>query len=199
MVWSSSHGAAVPVFTLLRLTGQKLTNRNRNLNPVKGYHLASQTISRPISSYRWLKFKVEKTINLSMSDFTVKHKFQLRMIIIPFHIRNVLSSPTETKLPPSSGRAAILMKEDRKHVKYNHVKIGKGFIRASEANMATAHHSLYACSVMWVQRTFWQWSTSRGEKPHSSPELALSAPRQNFPQTQSSEHELITVSVARST
>ena len=48
-----------------------------------------------------------------MSDFTVKHKFQLRMIIIPFHIRNVLSSPTETKLPPSSGRAAILMKEDK--------------------------------------------------------------------------------------
>ena len=64
-----------------------------------------------------------------MSDFTVKHKFQLRMIIIPFHIRNVLSSPTETKLPPSSGRTAMLMKENTKQVKYNHVKIGKGFIR----------------------------------------------------------------------
>jgi len=77
-----------------------------------------------------------------MSDFTVKHKFQLRMTIIPFHIRNVLSSPTETKLPTSSGRAAILMRENTKQVKYNHVKIGKGFIRASEANMATAHRSL---------------------------------------------------------
>lgn len=84
-----------------------------------------------------------------MSDFTVKHKFQLRMTIIPFHIRNVLSSPTETKLPPSSGRAAILMKEDTKHVKYNHV--GKGFIGASKA---TAYRSLHACSLMLVQRTF---------------------------------------------
>lgn len=92
-----------------------------------------------------------------MSDFTVKHKLQLRMIIIPFHIRNVLSSPTETKLPPSSGRAAILMKEDTKHVKYNHVKIGKGFIGASKA---TAYLCLHACSLMSVQRTFWQWSTS---------------------------------------
>ena len=156
-MWSSFHGSAVPVFTLLRLPGQKLTNRNRSLNPIKGYHLTSQTISRPISSYRWLKFKVEKTINLSMSDFTVKHKFQLRMIIIPFHIRNVLSSPTETKLPPSSGRAAILMEEDTKHVKCNHVKIGKGFIGASKA---TAYRSLHACSLMWVQRTFWQSSTS---------------------------------------
>ena len=87
-----------------------------------------------------------------MSDFTVKHKFQLRMIIIPFHIRNVLSSPTETKLPPSSGRAAILMKEDTKHVKYNHVKIGKGFIGASKA---TAYRCLPACSLMSVQKTFW--------------------------------------------
>ena len=50
-----------------------------------------------------------------MSDFTVKHKFQLR-IIIPFQIRNVLSSPTETKLPPSSGRTAMLMKENTKQV-----------------------------------------------------------------------------------
>ena len=66
------------------------------------------------------------------------------MIILPFHIRNVLSSPTETKLPPSSGRAAILMKEDTKHVKYNHVKIGKGSIGASKA---TAYHSLHACSL----------------------------------------------------
>ena len=129
-VWSSFHRAAVPVFTLLRLPGQKLTNRNRNLNPIKG---------------------------LFMSDFTVKHKFQLRMIIIPFHIRNVLSSPTETKLPPSSGRAAILMKEDTKHVKYNHVKIGKGFIGASKA---TAYRCLHACSLTSVQRTFWQRSTS---------------------------------------
>ena len=156
-MWSSFHGPAVPVFTLLRLPGQKLTNRNQNLNPIKGYRLASQNISRRISSYRWLKFKVEKTINLSMSDFTVKHKFQLRMIIIPFHIRNVLSSPTETKLPPSSGRAAILMKEDTKHVKYNHVKTGKGFIGASKA---TAYRSLHACSLKLVQRTLWQWSTS---------------------------------------
>ena len=92
-----------------------------------------------------------------MSDFTVKHKFQLRMIIIPFHIRNVLSSPTETKLPPSSGRAAILMKEDTKHVKYNHVKKGKGFIGASKA---TAYRSLHACSLKLVQRTLWQWRTS---------------------------------------
>ena len=39
----------------------------------------------------------------------------------------------------------------------------------------------------------------REEKPHSSCELVLSAPRQNFLKTYTSEPELITVSVARST